>query len=732
MRKKILAVFLAVLACFSLIGCEITSIGFEGDSSNYIVNSSMPNGVTTPISGLDTSSIPSQSLDRQENITLESNLNSVVEVYVITEEGKGAGSGTIIGWQQRDNGKGIALIVTCHHVIESAYYVNIRDINGNVYPAGLIGSNPNGDIAVLWVELDYQPSVALFGKSQDLTVGEEVYAIGNPMGTLGGTVTKGIISATSREVMVENFFDELTLLQIDSAINGGNSGGALFTTDGYYVGMPNAGYSGQDGLGFAIPSDIVLESVNHLISTYSTENFGYIPGMASAGLSLNNNLQVLSLTNEGSYKASGVLVGDIILSATVDGEDYTPTTAAGFFEYLADKKLKAGDVYVLHILRNGANIDITITIKQLIYVPPQVPTAQETAVSSQDYLEGIQPFNQVLDCSLNTYNAIALVRQENQILESNRNSVVEIYSTLSTTSGSAGSGVIVRFTPYQDKAGGIAYVVTNHHVIDKAYNVNIKTLDGKIYSAGIIGSDSSEDIALLWAEFDYEPSVALFANSDDISVGEVVYAIGNPLGTLGGTVTKGIISATSRELLMENNYMELMQTDAAVNGGNSGGGLFTLDGYLIGIVNGGVPSQDGIGFAISSNRVLNAVNSFLQTYNAGDYNSFGYIQGKAYIGANLTDGLSNWNAVVYISAIDYNGSFYKAGLKVNDIISRVVYNGKELSFNNASELLQKISKSKISAGSSLVVTYTRNGNSYSKQVILEQYLYIPPTSPTSN
>jgi S1-C subfamily serine protease len=87
--------------------------------------------------------------------------------------------------------------------------------------------------------------------------------------------------------------------------------------------------------------------------------------------------------------------------------------------------------------------------------------------------------------------------------------------------------------------------------------------------------------------------------------------------------------------------------------------------------------------------------------------------------------------VVYISAIDQSGSLYKAGLRVNDVITRVVYNGKELAYNNASELLQNLSKSKMSAGSSLVVSFTRNKESYSIQVLLEQYIYTPPSPPTA-
>ncbi len=729
MRKKLLALFLAIIASLSLIGCDIGSIGFVGDSENYSVNNSMQNGLATSISGLNTSAIPSHELDRQENITLESNLRSVVEIYTITEDGNGAGSGTIISWQETSNGKGIALIVTCYHVIEKAYYVNIRNVNGGVYPAGLIGANPNGDVAVLWAELDYTPSVAIFGKSSDLTVGEEIYAIGNPMGSLGGTVTQGIISSTMREVKISDFHQELTLLQIDSAINKGNSGGALFTTDGYYVGMPNAGYTGADGLGFAIPSDIVLENANHLISTYSSESFGYIPGMPSAGLTLNEYMQVVYLTDEGSYKASGLQVGDYIIATTIQGERYTPTSHNDFFEYLADRELTVGDTYILHILRGGVEKDILITIKQLVYVPPRVPEGVSPS-STKDFLIGTEPFNLKLEnSSFQVIDSLALSREDNVILENSRKSVVEVYSTYSETSGSAGSGVIVRFSPYEDKEGGIGYIVTNHHVINGAYNVNIKTLEGKLYSAGIIGSDSSEDIALLWVELDYTPSVAEFANFEDVQVGEKVYAIGNPLGTLGGTVTKGIISATSRELLMENSYMELMQIDAAVNSGNSGGGLFTLDGYLVGIVNGGVPSQDGIGFAIPSNKALNAINSFLSTYNEGEINSFGYIEGKPYFGITLSD--SQLYECVYISAIDQNGSFYKAGIRANDVITKVVYKGKEITFNSASELLQKLSKSKMSAGSTLVVSFTRGGDRFNIQVLLGQYVYIPPLPPTA-
>ena len=728
MRKKIISILITLVLIFCFSGCDIVGVKL-GDNSNYEVNSSYP--LATPTSKPTISAIPSHELEREENIQLETMRKSVVEIYAITEKGAGAGSGVIFGYEQTQDQKYIAYIVTCHHVINSAYYANVRDINGKIFPAGLIGSNPNGDIAVIWAEFNYLPSVATFGKSSDLVVGEEVYAIGNPTGSLGGTVTKGIISSTMREMYVDGFHEKLTLLQLDSAINSGNSGGGLFTTDGYYIGMPNAGYTGKDGLGFAIPSDIVLQSVNHLISTYSQTNYGYIPGMGSAGLSISNALEIVGLTDEGSYKASGVKVGDIVKSVEIDGESYSPTSGTDFLQYLATKDIQAGDSYKLTVIRNGNEKQLTITVKQLIYIPPTPPQAKQNSQIIEDELKtGTKPLSTMLsDCVCEQILSIQLEREPNQILEKNRSSSVEVYSTVGLGSTSVGSGVFVGFEPNEKGEGGTAFVVTNHHVINGGYDIKVKNLEGKEYDAGIIGSDVSEDLALLWVEVDYSPECAIIADSNDILVGETVYAIGNPLGTLGGTVTKGIISATSREILMGDYYMNLMQTDAAVNNGNSGGGLFSEDGYLVGLVNGGMPSQDGIGFAIPASSVLTAVNAFLSTYMDEKYGSFGYIEGKPYIGATFSDGimLASSQKVVYISAIESAGSFYKAGLRKGDNILAISYNGGTIEFNNATELMQGISYAKLEAGKALTVTFSRSNQTYQTSVVLSQYIYVPPT-----
>lgn len=729
MRKKLLSILIAIVLCFSLVGCEMFNLSLGGDSGQGSISGQV---LATPTSKPTIEQIQSQEIVRQENVLLETMRKSIVEIYSITESASaGVGSGVIFACEQNQNQKYTVYIVTCHHVINAAYYSNIRDINGNVYPAGLIGSNPNGDIAVLWAEFDYMPNVVVFGKSSDLVVGEEIYAIGNPTGTLGGTVTKGIISSTMREMYVETSNQKLTLLQIDSAINTGSSGGGLFTMDGYYVGMPNSGYSGRDGLGFAIPSDIVLENVNQLISTCSPDNFGYIPGMGSVGLSISNDLQVIDLTDEGSYKASGVKVGDLIKSVEIDGKTYTPISGTDFLQYLSNKKLQAGDTYKLNIIRNGEEKQLTINVIQLIYVPPKPPQAQQNSqlVTEDDLKRGTQPFKTIIsEINIEDINSVGFSREPNLILEKNRNSSVEVYSTVGSGSTAIGSGVIVGFKQNPNGDGGTAYVVTNHHVIEGAYSIKIKNLAEKEFKAGIIGADSSEDLALLWAEVDYLPEYAQIADSDDVKIGDEVYAIGNPLGTLGGTVTKGVISGTSRGILMGENFMTLMQTDAAVNNGNSGGGLFSIEGYLIGIVNGGMPSKDGVGFAIPSKVVLNAVNSFLDTYMDDEYGSFGYIKGKPNLGVTFADGilLNSQKHVVYVSDIKSEGSLYEAGLRVGDNIVALSYNGKVIDFSTTSDLLQALSVAQLQAGNTLTITFSRNGQNYQTEVKLAQYIYIPP------
>lgn len=196
------------------------------------------------------------------------------------------------------------------------------------------------------------------------------------------------------------------------------------------------------------------------------------------------------------------------------------------------------------------------------------------------------------------------------------NSVVEIRTSSTeyfgqyVTSG-AGSGVIVT---QSDKAG---YLLTNYHVVygedgNKADDIIVVLNSGEEYSAQLIGSDQSIDLALLRIEKKKSEkfTVANFATSSNLVVGQDVIAIGNPLGSLGGTVTDGIISALDRRVMIGDVTMVLLQHNAAINPGNSGGGLFDMMGNLVGIVN--AKSSDigieGLGFAIPSDIAVNFLN----------------------------------------------------------------------------------------------------------------------------
>ncbi len=204
--------------------------------------------------------------------------NSVVEISTTTVSNRGqltagAGSGVII------HADGI--VVTNHHVIEGVSNIYVRLTNGNTYKAYLRGTDEENDIAVLKITPQETLTVAKLGYSSALAYGEDVFAIGNPLGELGGTVTEGVISALEREVEMGDG-SVMTLLQTSAAINSGNSGGGLFNMAGELIGVVNAKFSatGVEGLGFAIPVDTAILSINSLL------DYGYIPGIPSIGATL--------------------------------------------------------------------------------------------------------------------------------------------------------------------------------------------------------------------------------------------------------------------------------------------------------------------------------------------------------------------------------------------------------------------------------------------------------------
>ncbi len=214
-----------------------------------------------------------------------------------------------------------------------------------------------------------------------------------------------------------------------------------------------------------------------------------------------------------------------------------------------------------------------------------------------------------------------------EVYATNVNSTVGIttevttnYFGFQTTSAASGSGVII-------SADG--YIVTNYHVIDSASNITVTMYDDSSYTAELVGYDESNDIAVL--KIDATDLIAVtIGNSSTVSVGDDVVAIGNPLGELTFTLTKGVISAKDREVTMSNGTtMELIQTDCTINSGNSGGALFNMYGELIGITNAKYSSSsssetsiDNIGFAIPISSVIDVIQNIIETgYTSNSDNS---------------------------------------------------------------------------------------------------------------
>lgn len=267
----------------------------------------------------------------------------------------------------------------------------------------------------------------------------------------------------------------------------------------------------------------------------------------------------------------------------------------------------------------------------------------------------------------------------------------------------AGSGVII-------SDGG--YIITNNHVIEGAANIIVRLTDGSEHNATLIGTDSKTDIAVLsiTPPEGTKLTSAIIGNSDSLLLGETVIAIGNPLGELGGTVTDGIISCLAREIAIDGSgTMTLLQTNAAVSPGNSGGGLFDLYGRLIGIVNAKFSGEgvEGISFAIPVNTAYDIAKQLIDK---------GYVSGRPALGVTLSQ---------YQYGKDFFGTTYYqvvvvdpqnvTELKVNDVIVSV----GGLQISTLGELTDIISNYKI--GDVLTLTIIRDRRYVDVNVTLVEY-----------
>ena len=270
----------------------------------------------------------------------------------------------------------------------------------------------------------------------------------------------------------------------------------------------------------------------------------------------------------------------------------------------------------------------------------------------------------------------------------------------------AGSGVII---------SSDGYILTCAHVVDGASTITV-TIGDKDYTATLVGEDTTSDIAVIKIEAD-GLTPATVGNSDSLKVGQSVMAVGNPLGELGGTVTGGMISALNRSVTIQGsssvNTMSLIQMDASVSPGNSGGGLFNMNGELVGIVNAKSSSSDaeGLGFAIPINDAIKVAQELLEN---------GYVTGRPYLGITylaVTDAQTasqlGVNAYgVYVVEVVKGGPAEKAGLQAGDRIVSV--DGTEIaSKDDLGTLMQKHA-----AGDTLSITIARDGQMQTVNVTL--------------
>lgn len=277
----------------------------------------------------------------------------------------------------------------------------------------------------------------------------------------------------------------------------------------------------------------------------------------------------------------------------------------------------------------------------------------------------------------------------------------------------AGSGVVMT-------ADG--YIMTNNHVIDGASKITVTTSDDKEYEAKLVGTDSITDIAVLKISAK-NLTPATYGNSDQLAVGDMAVAIGNPLGELGGTVSSGIISALDRELAIDGKTMTLLQTDASINPGNSGGGLFNGDGQLIGIVvaKSSGSNVEGLGFAIPINKAADVAQQLMDKGYVSDQPSTGMSYAESsqgngaaqFFGNNQDSQSQSSSAAVYIQEVTGTNA-KKAGFQSGDLVYAV--DGTRItSFNTLSSI---VTSHKV--GDKLTYTIVRGNQTKEIKLTLEE------------
>lgn len=358
--SKVLSTIALVLACgLSGFGggvLAVTAFGPHPDETVLYKSEGGQTGITNTSEGGNASISVAAAAGRSVVSIVTENL--VSDPFTGGRIVSGAGSGVIVSSD--------GTILTNNHVVEGAKNITVTLPDGTDYPAKLVGVDPRTDMAVIKIEATGL-TPAVIGNSDELQVGEPVLAIGNPMGTLSGTVTDGIISAMNREVR----FDDVTmnLLQMSAAVSPGNSGGGLFNNQGELIGIVNAKSSGQgaEGLGFAIPSNTAMQVAQELIEnghvsrpaiginvfTFGTEQEAKQSGFDKAGV------YIIGVTPGSGAEKAGLEAGDRIIA--VDGTEVGDS--ADVSAAIAEKKV--GDSLQLRIERKQKTMEVNVELGEM-------------------------------------------------------------------------------------------------------------------------------------------------------------------------------------------------------------------------------------------------------------------------------------------------------------------------------------------------------------------------------
>ena len=323
--------------------------------------------------------------------------DSVTSITATSTSSISMGSGVLFA---KDENLGFSYLVTCFHVIEDAYSFVVTESDGDEYEAYLVGGYEDEDLAILAIETPEEDDLcysSFFENSDSLRLGSTVICIGDPLGILPGSVSKGVVSYVNREVSVDTYQTQ-SLIQTDVAINSGNSGGGLFNASGALIGVVSAKYSstGIEGLAFAIPSNTVLDFIDKIFSTakYDTANKcfyeGYYEGDYEFGFEISlgtytsgygfnqqrkNVLYVSDILSGDTFTGLDLKENDIIQSISIDYKDENKTdstltsftTVSEIMSYLLESDINVGDTLTFNVIRSNSEKSVIFDVLQYRY-----------------------------------------------------------------------------------------------------------------------------------------------------------------------------------------------------------------------------------------------------------------------------------------------------------------------------------------------------------------------------